>query len=830
MTTPLDLPTLMDQLTTEEKASLVSGSGFWFTTPIDRLGIPSIMVTDGPHGLRKQPSAGDHVGLGDSVPATCFPTASTLGSTWDPDLVREVGAAIGREARTQGVAVVLGPGINIKRSPLCGRNFEYLSEDPLVSGVLGAAMVDGIQSQGVGTSLKHFAANNQETDRLRVSAEVDDRTLREIYLAGFEYVVRTAHPWTLMCSYNRINGVYASQDPWLLTALLRGEWGFDGLVMSDWGAVDDPVAAVSAGLDLEMPSSNGSGRARLLDALGAGLLDAETLDVSVRRVLELVDRALVGRGDDGAPPATDGGASVPDTDAHHDDAHHDDAHHRLARRAAAEGAVLLTNDGVLPLHLDTGRLVVIGEFARTPRFQGAGSSKVNPTRVDDALSALRRDVAAGVTVDFAPGYGVDDPDADAPRLAAEAVALATGAEAVVVVLGLPPSFESEGYDRAHLHLPAEQVALLGAVREVHDRVVVVLANGGVVETAGWDHHAASVLEAWLGGQAGGAAVADLLLGRANPCGRLAETVPLRSADAPAYLNFPGEEGRVVYGEGVFVGYRGYDAVGRSVAYPFGHGLSYTTFGYEDLEVVPVTGEPGDPHLAWRGAPRFRVTVRVTNTGPVAGKEVVQLYVGSGGGVVADPDTSDPAADPPRGPAEVVQSRPVRELRGFAKVALEPGASEVVAFTIDDRDLSTWSRRSDGWVVRPGRYEVAVGASSRDLRLRSTVTVGGPAPVTTLDRSSTLGEWLAHPRGHDLLVDALRTGPGGDLTGLLGDAETVRMLGSFPLVRLEAMLGGLVAPGFVGGLLGRVTEGSGGDAEHLTGGASGPVSGDGDRRP
>ncbi len=743
-----DIAALLDGLTLEEKTSLLSGSGFWHTRAVDRLGIPPVMVTDGPHGLRKQAGPEDHVGAGESVPATCFPTAAALGSSFDVDLVRRVGAAIGAEARSQGVAVVLGPGINLKRTPLCGRNFEYLSEDPVVSGVLGAALVEGLQGQGVGASLKHFAANNQETDRLRVSAVVDERTLRELYLAGFEHVVRTVAPWTVMCSYNRVNGVYASQNPWLLTQVLRGEWGFDGVVVSDWGAVDDPVAAVAAGLDLEMPSSQGAGPRRIRSAVEAGELDPATVDAAVGRVLRLVDRA---------PTDTDGvdGAA--------------DAHHALARQVAAECAVLLTNDrGLLPLADGLLHVAVIGEFARTPRFQGAGSSKVNPTRVDDALGALRVRLGDGVRIDFAPGFGVDDATADAAVLRAEAVAAAEGAEIALVFLGLPPSFESEGFDRDHMDLPDEQLELLGAVAAVNDRVVVVLANGGVVTTDRWQHHAGAILETWLGGQAGGAAVVDLLVGDVDPSGRLAETVPVRLADTPAYPNFPGRDGEVVYGEGVFIGYRYYDLVDRPVSFPFGHGLSYTTFAYDDLEVdVLDPPAPPDPSVAWRGATRLAVRVRVTNTGERAGKEVVQLYLGS----------TD--APPPR---------TVRELRGFTKVHLAPGESTVVAFALAERDLSQWSTRAHDWVLEPGGFVASVGASSRDIRLTTAVVVPGPRPPLPLGRSSTLAEWLEHPVGHALVTDALRNGPGGDLTPVLADPDTLRMIGPFPLTRLAAMLG------------------------------------------
>ncbi|CAN5425190.1 glycoside hydrolase family 3 C-terminal domain-containing protein [soil metagenome] len=743
-----DVPSLLAELTIEEKASLVSGAGFWWTRKVERLGIPSVMVSDGPHGLRRQDAGGDHVGLGGSRPATCFPTASALASSWDVDLVRRVGVALGEEARAQGVGVVLGPGINIKRSSLCGRNFEYFSEDPVLAGELGVAMVDGIQSQGVGTSLKHYAVNNQETDRLRVSADVDERPLRELYLSGFERVVKAARPWTVMCSYNRINGVYASQDPWLLTEVLRGEWGFDGLVVSDWGAVDDPVAAVAAGLDLEMPATGGTSAGRIVDAVKAGDLDEAVLDTAIARLLRLLERAM---------PGVDAGG---DFDV--------DDHHALARAAAADCAVLLKNEGaLLPLALGEGRLVVLGELARTPRFQGAGSSKVNPTKVDDALSALQAGVGPGVVVDFAPAYGVDDPEADREALRAEAVDIARDAGTVVLFLGLPPSYESEGFDRTDLDLPEDQVTLLEAVAAVNDRVIVVLANGSVVRLSAWEHHAGALLEGWLGGQAGGSAVVDVLLGTVNPSGRLAETIPLRLADTPAHLNFPGEDRHVRYGEGLHVGYRHYYAVGRAVSYSFGHGLSYTTFAWSDLAVTALDRSSPGATDDWRGAPAVAVEVTVTNTGEARGSEVVQVYVG-------DPESA--------------LARPVRELKAFAKVALAPGESSTVAFTLTERDLSYWSTRAGDWVLEPGAFEVSVGASSRDLRLRAVVEVDGPPLALPLDTDSTLGEWLDHPVGHNVLLDLLRRNPGGDLTPMLDDPGRRRMLASFPMRRLAGMLG------------------------------------------
>jgi beta-glucosidase len=732
---------LLTALTLEEKAALCLGSDFWHSAPVPRLGIRAITMADGPHGLRKKAQEGEYDQISGSVPATCFPTASALASSFDIELMRRVGEAISVEARAQGVDVVLGPGINIKRSPLCGRNFEYFSEDPLVSGVLGAALVQGLQSQGVGASVKHFAANNQETDRARVSADVDERTLREIYLPAFERVVAEASPWTVMCSYNRINGTYASQSSWLLTEVLRDEWGFDGLVMSDWGAVHDRVAALVAGLELEMPPKLGVDDEAIVTAVRAGELDEAVLDRAVARVLRLVDRANAR-----------GGAM---------DAFDVDAHHALARVAAAECAVLLKNDGsLLPLAPAAGETVaIIGEFARTPRYQGAGSSQVNPTRVDVALDELRAAIPDGVEVAFAAGFGIGTTPDDA-ALADEAVALATAADVVVAFLGLPGADESEGFDRDHMNLPANQTALLARIAEANPRVVVVLANGSAVRSSDWDQHARSVLECWLSGQAAGGAVADLLLGAANPCGRLAETLPLRLEDTPCYLNFPGEAGHVRYGEGVFVGYRGYDALEREVSYPFGHGLSYTSFEYADLQ-ARVSGRVEDDDLV------VEVSCRVVNTGSRRGKEVVQLYVG-------DPEAS--------------VARPPRELRAFAKVDLDAGQSETLTFRLEARDLSYWSTLAADWVLEAGEFTLAIGASSRDLRLSTAIDVDGPPLRVRLDATASLQEWLADPAGSRLLHELVGADEAGRPRGILGDDELIAVVGNFPLSAFAAFPG------------------------------------------
>ncbi|GIH02281.1 glycosyl hydrolase [Rhizocola hellebori] len=736
-----DAADLLAELTLEEKAALCLGSGMWHTTAVPRLGIASIMVSDGPHGLRRKPDQGDQAGISGSLPATCFPTASALGSSWDPQLVFRIGQAIGEEARAQGVAVVLGPGINIKRSPLCGRNFEYFSEDPFLSGVLGAAVVAGIQSQGVGATVKHFAANNQETDRLRVSAEVDERTLREIYLPAFERVVTQAGPWAVMCAYNKINGVWASQNEWLLDQILRQEWGYSGLVMSDWGAVRDRVAALAAGLDLEMPPNFGVSDVAIVTAVRAGTLDESVVDQAVLRVLQLVDKARIT-------------VSTPDRV-------NVDAHHALARAAAAECAVLLKNEaGILPLRPKAGELVaVIGEFARTPRYQGAGSSQVNPTTLDIPLDELRKAAPASVEIGFAAGFGVD-ADVNDGELAAEAVVLASRARTVVVFLGLPPAEESEGFDRRHIELPANQTALIPRLAAVNPNLVVVLSNGSAIQLSDWEHHARAVLECWLSGQAAGGAVADLLFGTANPSGRLAETLPLRLQDSPSYLNFPGESGHVRYGEGVFVGYRGFDALDREVSYPFGHGLSYTTFHYTDLSAT-VSGQAEDGDLA------LTVTCTVTNTGERAGAEVVQLYVG------------DPQAQ---------VARPVRELKAFTKVGLAPGEAIGVTFDLDARDLSYWSTASHRWVCEGGVFEIAIGASSRDLRLITAVDVSTPPLAIRLDGMATLHEWLADPAGAAAIKEVLGADEDGRPRGILADEELIKVIGGFPLDSLAAFPG------------------------------------------
>lgn len=733
----------VSELTLEEKASLTSGADFWTTKAIDRAGIPSVMMTDGPHGLRKQSGATDHLGLASSVPATCFPPAVGIGSSWDPEIIERVGAAIGVEAAIENVAVVLGPGINIKRSPLCGRNFEYFSEDPIVSGILGAASVRGIQSKGVGTSLKHFAANNQEFDRMRASSDVDPRPLREIYLRGFERVVKDASPWTVMCSYNKLNGVWTSEDPWLLTSVLRDDWGFDGLVVSDWGAVNDRVAGVAAGLDLEMPASGGRTDAQLVAAVRAGTLEESVLDTAAGRAIDLVRKA-------GERPAVAGPLDV-------------DAHHALAREAAGRSIVLLKNEGaLLPLAGDQ-KIAVIGAFATEPRFQGAGSSLINPTRIDKALDGLR--VVGGENVSYAAGFTVEGgtiatSGRTADDLRAEAVGVARAADVAVLFLGLPAAEESEGFDRDHIDLPAEQLAVLDAVLEVNPRVVVVLSNGGVVALPFADRVPA-IVESWLLGQAGGSAVADVLYGAVNPSGKLTETVPVRLEDNPSFGNFPGEFGHVRYGEGLLVGYRWYDAKGLDVTFPFGHGLSYTTFEYGTATAE--VGADGD----------IVVRVDVTNAGDHDGREVVQVYVA--------PERS------------IVQRAP-RELKAFASVALAAGETRAVELVVRREDLAYWDIRVDRWVVEGGAYAVEVAASSRDIRATVSVDVSGDEVHQELTMNSSIGDLMSHPTAGPIVQQAL----GGLMGGLGGDAAAAsmmpnddamqKMMASFPIGRLAGFPG------------------------------------------
>ncbi|MFJ9626221.1 glycoside hydrolase family 3 C-terminal domain-containing protein [Streptomyces sp. NPDC101175] len=724
----------LSRLSLEQKAALLSGQDFWSTHPVQDAGLPSVVLTDGPHGVRRQVGEFDHMGIYQSLPSTCFPPAVAVGSSWDPEVAARIGAAVGREARALGVHVVLGPGVNIKRSPLCGRNFEYYSEDPLLSGHLGAAHVRGQQEEGVGASLKHFAVNNQETDRMRVSADVDERTLREIYLPAFEHIVTEARPATVMAAYNKVNGVHAAQNRWLLTEVLREEWGFTGAVVSDWGAVHDPVASVLAGLDLEMPGPAPENTRRIVDAVRDGELDESAVDTAVRRILALT--GLVGERSEGFDV---------------------DAHHRLARELAAECAVLLKNeDGVLPL-APGQRVAVIGEFATTPRHQAGGSSHLNPTRLDNAFDAMRELAADRAnTVDFAPGFA-SDGSGDAVALREAAVALARSSDVAVVFAGLAEREESEGFDRDTLHLPAVQIELIRAVAAAAVRTVVVLSNGGIVSLEGWHDDVDAILEGFLLGQGGGGALADLLFGEADPSGRLAETIPLRLEDNPSFVNFPGEQGHVRYGEGVMVGYRWYGTTGTPVRYPFGHGLSYTTFTVSGL-AVESTGDDS-----------ARASLTVTNTGARAGKHVVQVYV-------------SPQAGPVR--------RPTRELRAFAKVRLAPGESRTLTFDLGRRAFAHYDVLDAGWAVAPGEYRVQIGENAEHMIAEAPVSLAGDAPAQELTLESTFGEWIAHPVIGSTLLHELTAALPEDQGSQLGDRpELLQAVRDVPMKRVVGLVEG-----------------------------------------
>ena len=660
----MDVKALVSQMTLEEKAGLCSGLDFWHTKPVERLGVPAVMVSDGPHGLRKQDEKVDHLGVNESIKAVCMPAACATASSFDRALIEKMGEAIGGSCQHEKLGVVLGPAVNIKRSPLCGRNFEYFSEDPYLAGEMSAAYINGVQSRNVGTSIKHFAANNQEHRRMSSSSNVDERTLREIYFPAFEISVRKSQPWTVMCSYNRINGVYASENPWLLTDVLRKEWGFEGYVMSDWGAVSDRVAGVAAGLDLEMPGSGGINDRKIVAAVKAGKLDEKIVDQACERILNINYRYL-----ENAKPETPWDQ---------------EADHQLSAAIAAECMVLLKNDGVLPLNkADTAAF--IGEFAAKPRFQGGGSSHINCFKTTSAIQA-----AEGLPVTYAQGYSAERDEAT-DEMIAEAVAAARAAKVAVVFAGLPDAYESEGYDRSHIAMPACQNRLIEAVAEANPNTVVVLHNGSPVEMP-WLGKVKAVLEAYLGGQAVGIAAVKVLYGDVNPSGHLAETFPVKLSDNPSYLYYGGEGNEADYREGVFVGYRYYDKKEMEVLFPFGYGLSYTTFACSNLRLSgsKITDQE-----------TLTATVTVTNTGARTGKAVVQLYVGD---------------------KESTVLRPVRELKGFEKVELQPGESRDVTFTLDKRSFAYWNTQIHDWHVETGAFSIEAGLSSRDIQATAEVTV------------------------------------------------------------------------------------------------------------
>lgn len=735
----MDIQRIISEMTLEEKTALLSGKDFWHLKGVERLGIPEIMVTDGPHGLRKQAGTSDHLGLNASVPATAFPTAAATACSFDRELIYEMGEALGEMCQQEDVAVILGPGTNIKRSPLCGRNFEYFSEDPYLAGEMAAALILGVQSKNVGTSVKHFAMNNQETRRMSVSVLADERTKCEIYLAPFETAIKKGKPWTVMCSYNKIGGVYSSENRWLLNDLLRGEWGFEGMTMTDWGACSDHIEGVRAGMDLAMPSLGDSADKQLADAVRDGVLDEKYVNEAVERVLNVIQKFTENRKKD--PDFFLG------------------AQHHQARKIARESAVLLKNDGVLPLK-SKGKIAFIGAFAETPRYQGGGSSHINASEITSALQAVR----SVAKVEYAKGYSIDTDQVN-PELQAEAVALAKKADVAVLFVGLTDAYESEGYDRSHMRMPENQNALIDAVCAVNDRVVVVLHNGSPVEMP-WADKVGGILEMYLGGQAVGGATVDLLFGAVSPSGKLAETFPMHLEDNPSYLNFPGNGDQVEYREGIYVGYRWYDTRKMPVRWAFGYGLSYTQFEYSNLRVNKEKIAQGEG---------VHVAIDVKNVGCMGAKEVVQLYVHS---------AHDGAA------------RPEQELKGFEKVYIAPGKTETVEFELNPRAFAYYESAIRDWYVEGGAYEIRIGASSRDIRAAKTVEIeaGKPIPVrVTMD--TTFGDLMKIPGSQPILQPVM----GGMMAQFGGVPEDDSMsgmmdamVGFMPLHALKSFGGGQVS--------------------------------------
>ena len=702
---------LIAQMTLEEKAGLLSGEDFWHTKGVERLGVPKSMVSDGPHGLRKQDEQADHLGINDSIKAVCFPAASATAASFDPDMIEKMGEALGDACQHEKLSVLLGPAVNIKRSPLCGRNFEYFSEDPYLTGVMATALIKGIQSKNVGTSIKHFALNNQEHRRMSSSSECDEKTIREIYFPAFEMAVKEAQPWTVMCSYNRINGTFASEHPWLLTDVLRKEWGFEGYVMSDWGAVSDRVAGVAAGLDLEMPASGGINDRKVVEAVKAGKLDEKLVDLCCERILNIVFRYV-----ENAKPETPWDK---------------EAQHLQAAEVAADCMVLLKNEGgILPLNKEDD-IAFIGEFAEKPRFQGGGSSHINCFKTTGAVEA-----AKGLKVTYARGYDVAADDAPADMIA-EAAAAAKKAKVAVVFAGLPDAYESEGYDRTHMRMPESQNRLIEAVAEANPNTVVVLHNGSPVEMP-WIGRVKGVLEAYLGGQAVGLAEVKVLFGDVNPSGHLPESFPIKLEDNPSYLFYGGEPAGTEYREGIFVGYRYYDKKKMDVLFPFGYGLSYTTFEYSGLKLSK------DKIL---DTDTVTVTVTVKNTGKRAGKTVAQVYVGDVEGYVN-------------------AVRPVRELKAFRKVELQPGESKEVSFTLCKRAFATWRSEIHDWFVESGEFSIEVGDSSACLPLKATVTVESTQKLPAhYDMNSIVMDLMKDPKAKEVIAPLI-----SGAAAIFGDGE------------------------------------------------------------
>lgn len=680
---------LISQMTLKEKASLCSGKDFWHLKSIERLGLSEIMVCDGPHGLRKQNAENKEIGIGNSYPATCFPTAVTSACSWDRDLIYRMGQALAEECLQHGVSVLLGPGVNMKRSPLCGRNFEYFSEDPELAGEMGAAFIAGVQSKGVGTALKHFAGNSQEMKRMTSNSIIDDRALREVYLRAFEKAVKKSQPWMVMNAYNLLNGTYCSENDWLQNKVLRDEWGFEGAVVSDWGAVNDRVEGLNGGNDLEMPSSGGINDKKIVEAVKCGVIDEHTLDERVDKIVDIILKGMENK-----KPGYKYDVK---------------AHNLFAREIAEQSMVLLKNeDNILPLKRVDGEYVaIIGAFADSPRYQGAGSSIINPTMIDSGRRAFNN---SPINVKFAAGYDKSGKRKNEDAYITEACNLAKNAGKAVVFIGLTDDYESEGFDRSTMKLPEGHNRLVEAVSRVNDNVIVVLEGGSPVEMP-WADDVKAILNAYLGGQSVAPAVVDVLTGKANPCGKLAETYPICLKDTPTSFRYPDSKEDVQYRESIFIGYRYYDKVERNVRFPFGFGLSYTSFEYSDIKLRKKNLTKGEG---------TKVTFTVKNTGDVAGSEIAQVYVGK---------------------AQSKVFRAPKELKGFVKVHLEPGEEKKLSVELDDRAFAFWNTATNDWCVESGEYNILVGASSRDIRLEAVVKMKSEDDETIVDIRESAGVYF-----------------------------------------------------------------------------------------
>ena len=724
---------LISQLTIEEKVALCSGRDDWSTMPIERLDIPWIWLSDGPHGIRRAPAT-NKAGYGDQLSATCFPTASALAATWDLDLVYKVGQTLGEECQALDVNVLLGPGVNIKRSVLGGRNFEYFTEDPVLSGELGAAYINGVQSQGVGTSLKHFTANNVETMRMYNNSDVDMRTLHEIYLTPFEIAVKKAQPWTVMACYNRVQGEYGTQSEYLLTETLKKDWGFKGIVVSDWFAVIDRVKAMQAGMHLEMPKVSAVNNAIAVEAIKNGELDISVVDALVKEILTIVFKAK--------SQEKEGVVLNIEKD------------HAFARKVASETATLLKNDRqVLPLTKEKyKKIAIIGEFASAPRYQGNGSSQVKPTKLDKVLDIIKKEYGNTVEITYAQGYNLEN-DNDM-SLINEAKKVAEKADVALVFAGLPLQYESEGIDRTHIDMPPSHNKLISEIAIVQKNTVAVLTNGSAV-TMPWINNVSAVLETWLGGQAGAGGAVDVLFGKVNPSGKIAETFPMKLEDTPAFFNFPGEQGDVLYGERIFVGYRYYDKKKIEPLFPFGYGLSYTTFEYSDLKLSSKNTTDKEGLIA---------TLKVKNTGRFKGKEIVQLYV------------SD---------VKSTLQRPEKELKKFVKIELNPGEEKTVSFKLESRDFSYFDSKRNMWIAESGEFVISAAASSRDIKLSDTVNLKSTQQVPlAFDEYTFFLEYWNNKQAREILLEYMPNWIRGIVTE--GDEAEIREYQGFmvehPLIK------------------------------------------------